>query len=562
MTGHIPHFLRRFAEALYGGRTAWLALWVFSVMSVADIPVSPVFGLSVTAQTLYVIVASAFKATLLFALGLVMRRVRTLWALYLVGIGLFAMLSVVNCLSFVIYGFGISRRLVMICMQTTPAEIKGFSSELFSNLGHLLLSWRTLSSMAAVAVLFLAVRRVGKAFFTGAVGLLTAAGLVSAVVFSFTYTSGRSAHSLFMRVYRYVEATVAELGEFERLRSGMADFPRPETVSSTHRARTVVVVIGESASRDHWSLYGYPLETTPFADSIRESLYVFADVIGSSTSTSGNMERILTFKPDDDTEGDGLRFPRVVDMFGHAGYKTFWLSNQERTGLVSNTSGILASNADVIEYVGSESSEDALLFKHDDALLPPFREALADTAAFKLVFVHLIGSHTDYSFRYPADAAVFSADDELALPMRPWLDRESAGVVAAYDNSIRFTDAVLREIVTDIEGLDEPAVMVYLSDHGENVYDRNMFRGRDRDFVRVPFIVFVNDAYRQSAPEMTAALETAVARPFSTAGLVHPLMTLSGTGYCDYDSTYDVLSEHYRIRPRYVDERIWDVSDK
>lgn len=538
-------------------RIEWIALWLISILSLIDIPASPVLEWPREAYLPYLATVGAFKASLIFLIGRIAAKRSILRIAYVIAVSLYAIAATVNAVAYGLYGFGISRKLILIALQTTPREISGFAPELFANIGHALASWQCAAALLIIALLFVAARRIGRKTFRYIVGTLSAVGTIIFATFCIFISAGRTSHSLLFRSVKYTIATIDAQKQYQRMVNSLTDFPHPTAVKSTHRAETVVVVIGESASRNHWSAYGYQLPTTPFADSARDSLHIFTDAIGSSAATSGNMERILTFKVDDDTEGDAFNYPRLIDLFNIAGYKTFWLSNQERSGFWSNTSGVLASNADVIKYVGSENSDDALTIRYDDALIQPLREALADTADHKLIFLHLMGSHTKYSYRFPDSQARFTAARELAVTGREWLTEDAAATVADYDNSIRYTDSLLRIVVDDVARLNNKALLLHFSDHGENVYDEGLFCGRNERYVEVPFILYLNHSYRSANPAIVEKARQAVDRPLSTANVIYSLMTLTGTDYEAYDASRDVLSDSFIKRHRYVDEQLW-----
>jgi len=100
-------------------------------------------------------------------------------------------------------------------------------------------------------------------------------------------------------------------------------------------------------------------------------------------------------------------------------------------------------------------------------------------------------------------------------------------------------------------------LMIYFADHGEHIHDERLFSGRDIMYVRVPLIVWANEAWLRANPDRADALRAALQRPMSTANFAHMLMNLTGTSYAGYDSSLDVLSPDYIVRPRYVDESIW-----
>lgn len=147
----------------------------------------------------------------------------------------------------------------------------------------------------------------------------------------------------------------------------------------------------------------------------------------------------------------------------------------------------------------------------------------------------------------------------LAKIRNPWLNREKAQTVAQYANSVRFTDALLGNIINVAATEQRPVVVIYFSDHGENVYTDRDFIGRDPKFVEIPFIVYTNAAYRRMSPAVIDMMRAGVERPFTTANVIYTLMTLSGISHPLYDATKDVLSPHFLQWPRYVDGKIFQA---
>jgi Predicted membrane-associated, metal-dependent hydrolase len=335
-------------------------------------------------------------------------------------------------------------------------------------------------------------------------------------------------------------------------------FPNPESVKSTRLAANVILIIGESASRNHHSLYGYGINTNPFLTSIKDSLFIFTDAIGSSASTASNMERILTFKEDDQTDNDWFEYPGIIDLFNNAHYKTYYLSNQEKIGFVSNASGALAASANVVKYISSIVGEDALSHKFDEELIPEVESALKDSASSKFIITHLYGSHAQYKSRFPQNFERVTARDILSSNKnKPWLNNKKAQIIADYDNSIAYTDSILYECITMVCSLKDPSLLIYFSDHGEHVYDTRDFIGRDEKFVEVPFIIYTNNAYASTYPDMIQHLKSAEDYPISTANIIYSLMTLTGTTYPLYNPKNDFLSSQYEPHHRNVDNHPW-----
>ena len=82
------------------------------------------------------------------------------------------------------------------------------------------------------------------------------------------------------------------------------------------------------------------------------------------------------------------------------------------------------------------------------------------------IVLHTYGSHFNYHERYPAEFRIYTPDK--AEGIRQSYKKELRN---AYDNSIRYTDYVLGEIVDMLKKKEVCASMLYLSDHGEDIFD-------------------------------------------------------------------------------------------
>lgn len=535
-------------------RHVWLMLMVVSLFSVSDI-----LGYYMThgrgwAEVCGLYCFAMLKATA-FAAGLrLTRRHRILHIAMRVVTAGYVVLCIINFGCYILYDIGISRKLVTILYETNRDEVRQFLPEMWRDIWRLALSWQTLGWIAAFGVLWILVsllpRRVAR--------FLVLAGCLAGVLYFGWYLSvanwGKSAHFISVRTVMSFRSVARNMAAVRELSAKRRELPFTATAESGHLAARIVLVVGESASRDHLSLYGYPLPTTPRMDSLRESLFVFTDAVASSTTTAENLPRILSFMTDEPGGGEWYEYPTVLSLFKAMGYSTTWLSNQERTGDWSNLSGILSADADRVEYLGSEDSEDHLAGRYDEVLLPEFRDSFSSPDSLQLICLHLMGSHIAYDERYPKERSRFTYEDVLGkMPERKWLDRRKGTTVAQYDNSIAYTDSVLSEVVRELDGSPAPALMIYLSDHGENVYDDRDFRGRDPRYVRVPFIIYANKAYLEDNPDMAGRLRAAEKLPFSTSGLINMMLTLTGSSYRMYDATRDVLSPEFIPHVRYVD---------
>jgi len=292
--------------------------------------------------------------------------------------------------------------------------------------------------------------------------------------------------------------------------------------------RVVLVVIGESASRRHWSLYGYRRDTTPELRGLGDQVLLFTDVISASVGTQTVLRGMF---------GTSIDALPVFPLFSEAGYTTHWISAQYDQG---------PNDVEVAALVQSCDRRVFLNGAYDGSLVPLVAEALASPGR-QAVFVNLFGSHVRYEDRYPAAYAAFHGDSDK--------DRR----IAAYDNSIRYTDHVLAEMIGRLGELHEPSCMLYVSDHAEDVYDSTpdayLFRSDaigTNAMYEVPFLVWFSPEYRRGNPGFVQAVAAARDRPYQTLALYQAVIDLARLRHPIFDSRASPFSPDWVELKRHV----------
>ena len=84
-----------------------------------------------------------------------------------------------------------------------------------------------------------------------------------------------------------------------------------------------------------------------------------------------------------------------------------------------------------------------------------------------------------------------------------------------YDNSIAFTDTIIRHVIDVLKTVDRPCFMVYLSDHGETPMSRHWREKTSPDLYSVPFIVWFSPNYRLKYPESVGFIKSLAEKSFS-----------------------------------------------
>lgn len=285
-----------------------------------------------------------------------------------------------------------------------------------------------------------------------------------------------------------------------------ADFRFGAQRISATNAPIIVLVIGETSRPDHWQLFGYSRETTPRLKA-RHDLLAFNNVTTPWAWTRMSVPLILTQKPPE-TFSAVFSEPSFISAFNEAGFNTYWLSTQNVSGLHENTTSSYAHEAINKRFINPSSYKD--MGALDTSLLPILEEALStQEAQGKLLVLHTLGSHFNYTNRYPGEFRKFLPDRPLEGSLSLHMPEQQEMLVNSYDNSILMTDYLLSETIRILEKTQQPAALVYLSDHGENLRDEGcQITGHgqetEHDF-RIPLLFWASKEYIAAYPEKISA---------------------------------------------------------
>ncbi len=246
---------------------------------------------------------------------------------------------------------------------------------------------------------------------------------------------------------------------------------------------TLVVVVGESASRRHHGYYGYPRATTPQMGKRLENMILFSDIISPEAFTAVSHKRVFLMPSETGPERPPLP---LMHMLNAAGAETWWISTQYA---YASTNSPLTLTADHV--VSINTLEDKRQF-YDEAVLEELRKVLASSAEkTRVVFINIMGSHAIYDSRYPEEFSFFEGKEDMISRFAD--DEKARREINAYDNSIRYTDHILDGIAEQLEKVPNGALL-YLSDHGQDVYDVEKKGGHSPKHavgVEIPFFLWM-----------------------------------------------------------------------
>ncbi len=201
-------------------------------------------------------------------------------------------------------------------------------------------------------------------------------------------------------------------------------------------------------------------------------------------------------------------------------------------------------------YLNNNRNQNAR--QYDGDVIEPFAKILNDPAPRKFIVVHLLGTHMSYQYRYPETYEKFT--DRTGVPAA--LSDDQVALYNSYDNAVLYNDFVVSSLIKEYAKVDPNGFLMYLSDHGEDVYDGpdHATLGRNEaaptaPMYTIPFMVYASPKWRQTHNWDFTSIKS---RPFSSSSLVHTWAQLAGLSFDELDPTKSLVSFDFKERPRLI----------
>ncbi len=291
-----------------------------------------------------------------------------------------------------------------------------------------------------------------------------------------------------------------------------------------------VVIIGESTTRDHMSLYGYYRNTNPLLTK-RSNLSIFKNVKTPHTHTISALEEILVL---DNTNIKSKYNSTLIQLMNSANYKTYFISNQKPIGIYETSITLISKTSDKSYY--TDVSRNIL----DEAIFIPLEQVLAEDAKRKFIMIHLMGTHSIYSKRYPNKFKVFND-----TPLTKYKHQTAYSTINEYDNAVLYNDFIVNEIIEKVNNYNSNSYILYFSDHGEDVYEtideacHTESKGTEPMY-NIPFIIWQSKKHKETPiPERNMEL------PYNTKDLIHTVADLSKIKFTRFNKNKSIINQNY-----------------
>lgn len=297
---------------------------------------------------------------------------------------------------------------------------------------------------------------------------------------------------------------------------------------------TIVLVIGESASRDYMQAFNpsYKYDTTPWLSENKDSknFILFPNSFSNFPSTAIALSKSLTeFNQYDDNEF--YTSCSIIDIAHKLGYKVHWYSNQGHLGAASTPVSIVAETSDVAIWTHQELNK----VQYDEELLTFLDDV--DPTKNNFVVLHLKGSHFNFLNRYPAEFTKFGKPGVYNLEVN-------------YANSIAYTDSFLEKVYNYTKEKLNLQALVYCSDHAQIPDQRRSPKYEGLAILRIPMFTYLSDEYIQKNQAIYDALSVNKNKYWTNDLLYELVCGIFNIKSNKYKEENSIASRKYKFEPK------------
>lgn len=492
-------------------------------------------------QICYLVAISALFATIEGLFYHLLKRVRLHKIFLLIIVFLHLLLCVIDVFLLLNFNFVLSQDAVDIMAQTTSEEAKSFLKT------YVTIPFLLCTILAIVCLIWcmnkIASKLVQRGFSAFTYMILSLMGLLLYVVAVVNYVRFNNGQSV-PQLHAFTRAAYSSAILFKR-HSQIVTLQKINSAvkasSSSDVVSTIIVVIGESFSSYHSSLYGYGKETNPLLAKRAQdgSLTTFTDVATFSDHTETVMCSVFPLNKRPEMFFTDPLFPVCFKV---AGYNTIMLDNQYFVGhgITFLTDEKLSRL--MFDYRNTKG------YKYDEEMLQEID--MKDVP--QLIVLHLQGEHYTYANRYPEQFKHFTSKDYSNLT------DDQKELVAHYDNSVLYNDYVIDQIIKLVE--DRDCILVYFSDHGEEIFEVDDYIGHgnaafrpDPTYqVKVPLFIWTSQQFCDKHSDKAKRIKESADKPIITSDLPHFLIDVAGLSTELFSPKQSFINDQYEIRKRVI----------
>ena len=260
-----------------------------------------------------------------------------------------------------------------------------------------------------------------------------------------------------------------------------------------HRPRVAIVVAGETARAEDFSLQGYDKETNP--ELKKRNVIYFANATSCGTATAQSLPCMFSPYPRKEfTIARAVSTNSLPDILQNAGITVEWWDNN------TGSKGV-ADRIKTVSFYGGKDPAFCIDGEcQDGIMLKKLDEWLDHIDSDSVLFIHQLGSHGPAYFeRYPEAFRRFRPDCRKTV----FSECTPEEIRNAYDNTIFYTDFFLSTIIDSLNKRSDKfdSAMFYMSDHGESLGENGLYLHgmpysiAPKEQTHIPFILWMSKSF-------------------------------------------------------------------
>lgn len=484
----------------------------------------------------FIVAENLFFSFSLFLFSFFFKKSRYRYIFLMFGYFILAFKVLVEISYYNLYPYNISASTIFIIMESNIAESAEYLQSYFSGFNFALI---TLLFVPMVFFKFLTL----KPLILSLTNKLINGGVIIMIIGVY-YFKNLQDYNLYSIVWNSYQLYQNQMSLYENygLHSSYGNF-KEVTFNGSSERKIYVLVIGESTTRHRMGIYNYPRNTNPLLTKIKEELTIFEDVISPHTHTIPSLSKMMSLSNYEDE--DRLSEGSVIQLMNQAGFNTYWISNQRPVGWNESLISRIAEAADETSFINQQA--DFLTTPYDSALIPYFNEAIDSKKEKIFIVIHLLGTHNKYSKRYPEDRLYYSGNAPLSISE----NIEHNKIINEYDNAVVFNDYILYEIISRLKLENASSYMLYVSDHGEDVFQVNNSASHTETMgtypmYDVPFVLWSSKKF------MHEKLKANVRKKYMLDDLIYSIADLSEIKFKSFEPQRSIFSDSLIQRKRLI----------
>jgi len=302
----------------------------------------------------------------------------------------------------------------------------------------------------------------------------------------------------------------------------------------------LVLVIGETARAQNFSLNGYQEETNPLLKKL--PILSYENVHSCGTSTAVSLPCLFSKLGRKEFNSNAYR-ENLLDIAKRVGFQILWRDNNSGgcKGVCDRVT--LEGGTEFFNPKTCEEKNGCL----DEAMLYKIREKIDQMGDKILIVFHQLGSHGPaYYLRYPKEFEHFKPickTDELSQ-----CSREE--ITNAYDNSILYTDHLLAKTIETLQNISHSnSALFFISDHGESLGENNLYLHglpywmAPDEQTRVPFLFWGSKGFLQNFQLDFRCLKKHETEPYTHDHFFHSVLGAIDIKTSAYNPSLDIFDK-------------------